>query len=224
MVLLFDLDGVLVSDGKGDTKIGKEILIVHPELGNKLKGMEVPVGIVTHRSRQEAKQIMSVLRFEGNTSLGVFTGNDIAFRNPTLKRLISLVVSGARKSRIIPYLVAQKGIDPADIVFIDDRKENAKDMYSAGIGLAVHVPAARFLDNDQVLTFDPDRLINEIQSWQEQKSRDTGQFRKLISLEAEYFPKTSEMFSGIEMTESGVQVFQRVRKIRKVLNGRKKKV
>ena len=216
MLLLLDLDGVLVSDGEGDTCVGKEILCIHPGLKNYLRTLDFPVAVLTHRSRKEASQIVKTLELDGVELLEVFTANDIAFRRLTPGRFLSLLRFGARKSRIIPYIQARWKVNPEDIAFVDDRKENVIDMVRVGVGLGVHVPAARFLgDQRTVSTFDMEDLMAQIQDWSDSKGQ-KGSGARMISLKPIQIPQQQGMFSGVVMQESGLQIFKRIRGLRRL--------
>ncbi len=211
MLLLFDLDGVLVSNGSGDTRPGQEILRVHPHLEKFLQGLECSIGVLSHRSRGEVLQILDVLDYDSIDNRFVFTANDIAFRYPTPQRLFSLVSTGLRKSRILKYLEVKHRIEAAEVAFVDDRRENALDMHDCGVGLSIQVPPARF-ENGAVFSYDPSALGRELLAWRRAEGG-TGRFVELPEVRID---QIDAMFSGRVMVERGVQVFSRIRKIRRL--------
>ena len=212
MLLLFDLDGVLVTAGVGDTQAGREIIRIHPELDGLLQPFDFPVGVLSHRSRREVSQILDVLRFDSLDSRFVFSANDIAFGNPTPGRIVSLLRHGARKSRILAQLFSRYGIEPNDVIFIDDREENVDDMARAGVGLAIHVPAAR-LENDRILTYAPEELVETIGAWADTSPREKYQ----VALTGHDYPVSSKMFSGVTMEDRNGELFARIRRLRRRL-------
>lgn len=164
-LLLIDLDGVLVTDGDGDTKIGREILIVHPELSKKLKYLNLPVAVVTHRTRREADQILAALNISKEFLVGVFSANDIVLSALAKGRLRTLLRQGSLKSLILSRINETLNIQALSLAFIDDRKANIEDMRSCGVGLTIHVPKARLLENDIMETFNFDEAIASLREW-----------------------------------------------------------
>ena len=212
MLLLLDLDGVLVTDGVGDTRAGREILRVHPELDTLLQSFCFPIGVLSHRSRREVSQILDVLQCDSIDPRFIFSANDIAFGNPTPRRIISLLRYGARKSRILAYLSSRYGIGSHDVIFVDDREENVNDMAMAGVGLAIHVPAAR-LENDSISTYAPEELVKTIETWADMLPRK----RRRIAMTRHDYPVGPKMFSGVTMEDRNGELFARIRRIRRRL-------
>jgi len=164
-LLLIDLDGVLVTDGDGDTKIGSEILIVHPKLSEKLKNLNLPVAVVTHRTRREADQILTALNISKEFLVGVFSANDIVFSALAKGRLRILLRQGSLKSLVLSRINEKLNIQTSSMAFIDDRMANIEDMRSCGVGMTIHVPKARLLESDVMETFNIDEAITSLQEW-----------------------------------------------------------
>ena len=164
-LLLIDLDGVLVTDGDGDTKIGSEILIVHQELSKKLKNLNLPVAVVTHRTRREADQILTALNISKEFLVGVFSANDIVFSALANGRLRTLLRQGSLKSLVLSRINEKLDIQTSSMAFIDDRMANIEDMYSCGVGMTIHVPKARLLESNLMETFNIDEAIASLQEW-----------------------------------------------------------
>ncbi len=171
-LLLIDLDGVLVTDGDGDTKIGREILIVHPGLSEKLKYLNLPVAVVTHRTRREADQILTALNISKDSLEGVYSANDIVLSALAKGRLSRLLRHGALKSLILSRINEKLNIPALSVAFIDDRIENIEDMRSCGVGMTIHVPKARLLESDTMETFNIDEAIASLQEWSNENEYD----------------------------------------------------
>lgn len=212
MLLLFDLDGVLVTDGKGDTRAGREIVRIHPDLDALLQPFDFPVGVLSHRSRREVLQILDVLQLGSLDPAFIFSANDIAFSSPTPRRIVSLVRHGVRKSRILAHLSSRFGIESHNVAFVDDREENVADMSMAGVGLAVHVPAAR-LENGRVLTYAPEELVKAIGAWIDTSPRT----KRRVALGRHELPVNPQMFSGVRMEDRNGELFARIRRLRRRL-------
>ncbi len=140
-LLLIDLDGVLVTGSNGDSRIGQEILRVHPNLAAELDAFTFPIAILTHRCRHEAHQLIAALGLETGKLAGVFSANDIVFSDLSVNGFFSLLYRGSRKSRILPSISRRLNVHAANIVFIDDKRGNVEDMAAHGVGLTVKVPS-----------------------------------------------------------------------------------
>lgn len=169
-LLLLDLDGVLVTDGSGDTKVGSEIIAIHKHLIKQLEALSIPIAILTHRSRGEALQIIQALGLSGHRFLGVFTANDIFVYGLRFKGVSFLIENGSRKSIVLSYIKRRFNILAANIAFIDDRLGNVEDLLNAGIGLGINVPAARVIEEGKIETFDLNKALGLVETWCEQSA------------------------------------------------------
>jgi hydroxymethylpyrimidine pyrophosphatase-like HAD family hydrolase len=168
-LLLIDLDGVLVTDGDGDTRIGREILIVHPEFSEKLKYLNLPVAVVTHRTRREADQILAALNISNEILVSVYSANDIVLSALAKGRLRTLLQQGSLKSLVLSRINEKLHIQTSSMAFIDDRIANIEDMHSCGVGMTIHVPKARLIESDMMETFNIDEAIASLQEWCSEK-------------------------------------------------------
>ncbi len=164
-LLLLDLDGVLVTDGKGDTRIGSEIITIHQRLLIQLKALSLPVAILTHRSRCEALQIIQALGLSHDDFQDIFTANDILVYGLRFKGISFLINHGSKKSIILQYLQKHYNIQPRSVAFIDDRLCNVEDLINEGIGLGINVPAAKVIDGKKIVTFDLALVLEKVKNW-----------------------------------------------------------
>ncbi len=212
-LLLIDLDGVLVIDDKGDSRIGQEILRVHRNLAVELDAFSFPVAILTHRSRHEAYQLIAALGLEPGRLAGVFSVNDIVFCNLSVNGVFSLLYRGSRKSRILPLISRRLNVLAANIAFIDDRQENVNDMSAHGVGLAVKVPSARLQDGNNLLTFDLTETLSRIQAWLQNSGRENGEYREkqIIEVPPVLLEVSSQLYSGVKLQRQQGDFYGRIR-------------
>lgn len=154
-LILFDLDGVLVSDGNSDTNVGSEIIYIHPPLVERLVSDGYDVALLTHRTKNEAHQIMIAAGLE---HLRAYSVNDIFFASLKKGNFLEVFTKGNKKSYVLKDVCQQFNIAARDIIFIDDRLHNVKDLSDAGIGLGVHVVSA-VVSGDRLKSFDTDSLL-----------------------------------------------------------------
>lgn len=170
-LLLLDLDGVLVTDGTGDTKIGSEIITIHKELSEQLADIKIPVAVLTHRSRGEALQIIHALGLGQFNFAAIYTANDIFISGLKFKGISFLLKNGSRKSIILSQIEKSFNISPANVAFIDDRLCNVEDLVEAGVGLGLNAPAAMVLKDQKIQAFDLVAAFEKIQVWCQQGSQ-----------------------------------------------------
>lgn len=209
-LLLIDLDGVLVTGGKEDCRIGQEILRVHQNLATEFDAFTFPIAILTHRSRHEAHQLIAALGLETEKLAGVFSASDIVSSDLSVNGLFSLLYCGSRKSRILPSISRRLNIPAANIAFIDDRWENVEDMAAHGVGLAVKVPSARLQDEKSLLTFDLSDTLSRIQAWLQNEEKEHREMQTIevapVLLEA-----YSQHFSSVKLQRQRGDLYGRIR-------------
>jgi len=211
-LLLIDLDGVLVTEGKGDLRIGKEILRVHQNLAAELDAFTFPIAILTHRSRCEAHQLIAALGLETMELAGVFSANDIVFSDLSVNGFFSLLYRGSKKSRILPSIFRRLNVHAANIAFIDDMRGNVEDMAAHGVGLAVKVPSARLQDENNLLTFDLSDILSRIQAWLQQNGGEK-KYRemRIIEVAPVLLEVSSQMSSGVKLRRQPGDLYGRIR-------------
>ncbi len=209
-LLLIDLDGVLVTGGNGDSRIGQEILRVHPNLAAELDAFTFPIAILTHRSRHEAHQLIATLGLETGKLAGVFSANDIVFSDLSVNGFFSLLYRGSRKSRILPSIFRRLNVHAANIAFIDDKRGNVEDMAAHGVGLAVKVPSARLQDKNNLLTFDLSDALSRIQAWLQNGG---GKYREIQIIEVApvLLEVSSQFSSGVKLQRQQGDLYGRIR-------------
>jgi 3-deoxy-D-manno-octulosonate 8-phosphate phosphatase KdsC-like HAD superfamily phosphatase len=195
-LLLLDLDGVLVTDGDGDTSVGSEIIKIHKELVTQLNNLSLPVAILTHRSRCEAMQIIDALGLSTHQLYNIFTANDIFFFGLRFKGVSFLVKNGSKKSIILSYIQKRYNIQAKNIAFIDDRLWNVEDLMNAGIGLGINVPAAKVINQHKIVTFSLCAALDKVKRWYELGELSTNS-NQIIRMQSVTIDLPEDAFSGI---------------------------
>ncbi len=187
-ILLIDLDGVLVTEGSGDTKIGFEIIAIHEQLTEQLASIKMPIALLTHRSRGEALQIISALGLSNFNFAAIFTANDLFINGLRYKGLSFLLRNGSRKSIILSQIENMFNIPAVNVALIDDRLCNIEDLLEAGAGLGLCAPAAKLSEGRQLQAFDLGAAFEKVHHWCQQGSHSDS----IIHLE----PVTSKLHSA----------------------------
>lgn len=169
-LLLLDLDGVLVTEGSGDTKIGSEIIAIHERLSEQLANIKMPVAVLTHRSRGEALQIINALGLCNFNFAAIFTANDIFISGLRYKGLSFLLKNGSRKSIILSQIEKSFNIPAVNVALIDDRLCNVEDLLEAGAGLGLNAPSAKLIEGTQLQAFDLAAAFEKVRHWCQQES------------------------------------------------------
>jgi 3-deoxy-D-manno-octulosonate 8-phosphate phosphatase KdsC-like HAD superfamily phosphatase len=195
-LLLLDLDGVLVTDGDGDTSVGSEIIKIHKELVKHLNNLHLPVAILTHRSRCEALQIVDALGLSTYELHNIFTANDIFFFGLRFKGVSFLIKNGSQKSIILSYIQKRYNIEASNVAFIDDRLWNVEDLLNAGIGLGINVPAAKVIDQHKIVTFSLCAALDKVKKWCELGELPTDA-NNLIRMQSVTIDLPEDAFSGV---------------------------
>lgn len=159
--LLLDLDGVLVHEMESSASEARELLRLHPELSAQLAQVGMPIFVLTHRSRAEAKQILGALEIPSELVRACFSANDLAWAALRGRQFRSVISSGLLKRLILQELAAKHGHKAADVAFVDDRKVNIDDMAGAGVGLTLHAPTGLTSDGS-LISFDFTEVLERL--------------------------------------------------------------
>ncbi len=138
-LLLVDLDGVLVYTmavaGKSET-----VVKIHPNAPEIFERNAARMGILTHRARPEAEQIVSGLGINPDRLVCFFSAHDIWRSTIRDGNILRLLRDGTRKSFILRHLELRHGIRRENVAILDDMPAIAREMLNAGAGLAMVVP------------------------------------------------------------------------------------
>lgn len=162
-LLLLDLDGVVVYEAAPPHVETLEIILLHDLLVTLLEGLELPVVVLTHRSRAEAAHIIEAAGIRRYVS-DIFVAQDLlhmAFRSGRPWRLFH---KGLAKSWILPLVEKKYKLNRRSFVFIDDRLDNLRDLLDHGIGLAIHAPS-QVSDDNTLISFDFQQTVDLIKRW-----------------------------------------------------------
>lgn len=166
-LLLLDLDGVVILELTPPHVIEMEIILLHELLDDLLSQIGIPVVILTHRSRAEAKLILQSANIRDIA--GIIAAEDI-FKAALKCKPWRLLRDGLRKSWALKTIEQRYGINRQNIAFIDDRQHILDDMMSNGLGLAILAPSVIAPDGSSLESFDFGQLIDTIKGWDRSKS------------------------------------------------------
>jgi hypothetical protein len=164
-LLLLDLDGVVVFEASHPHVTRLEILLLHQSLADVLRDLDIPVVVLTHRSRAEAAQILLAAGLTSREISSVIGAEDIFRAAWASGRPWALLRQGLRKSWVLPVIEKRHGVPRERFAFIDDRLDNLRDVLGHGIGLAVHAPSAIAADGLSLTSFDFRQVARLLKDW-----------------------------------------------------------
>lgn len=157
--LLLDLDGVVVLETPAPAR---EILRLHDDLPLRLAALELPVIVLTHRSRAEARVILAAA---GLADVRLVAAEDLCAEALRRLRLLALARGGLRKSFALSLVERRWGLARGDLVVIDDKPGNLADLLRHGVGLALLAPGRLSDDGAGVIGFELAEALRLIRSW-----------------------------------------------------------
>lgn len=184
-LLLLDLDGVVVFESGPPLLAELEILRLHDMIIDRLAEFGVPVVVLTHRSRAEARRILESAGIDATHLAGVMAAEDLvtaALLHSNLRKLLS---RGLRKSLILPLVEKRFGVKRGSMALLDDRVDNLEDLIGAGLGLALHAPSDTSEDG-ALLTFDIGEAVAAFLRWA--AAPEIGRFSTLTPIRVEIEP------------------------------------
>ena len=130
-MLLFNLDGVLVFEAEPPLILSAtELVLLHQDLPAHIAALEMPVVVLTHRSRREANHILQAAGLT-QALAGVIAAEDLflaGIRHAPLRML----TKGLRKDLVLSAVEQKFGVERSRIAFIDDRLDNLEAFVTAG--------------------------------------------------------------------------------------------
>jgi len=170
-ILLFDLDGVLITTLASAAEPSQALLRLHPDLTEVLGDHQLTIGIITHRTREQALRILDLLDISLSHSRLLVCANDLAYAGMTSLRPLRLLRYGLLKSLALPLLQRDLGILPHQIAVIDDKDENLKDLFGAGCGLTMKSPSKEVVATRATVCFDLTEAVDHFRLWSQTKQR-----------------------------------------------------
>jgi hypothetical protein len=164
-LLLLDLDGVIVSEVAPPHVAKLEIILLHELLDEILRDIDVPVVVLTHRSRAEANLILQSAGLSSRELAGVVAAEDIFKAALQSSRRLLLLRYGLKKSWILPEIEKRYGVARRNVAFIDDRHDNLDDLLGNGIGLAILAPSGITVDGSRLVSFDFRQMVQLLKNW-----------------------------------------------------------
>jgi hypothetical protein len=164
-LLLLDLDGVVVIEISPPHAAKLEIILLHDLLNEALGSIDVPVVVLTHRSRAEANLILQSAGLTSREVAAVIAAEDILKAALKSGRRWRLLRHGLKKSWVLPEVEKRYGVARRDIAFIDDRHDNLEDMLGNGIGLAILAPSSIAVDGSSLVSFDFKQMVRLLEDW-----------------------------------------------------------
>jgi hypothetical protein len=178
-LLLLDLDGVVVFESGPPLLAELEILRLHEMIVERLAEFGVPVVVLTHRSRAEARRILQSADIGAEHLAGVMAAEDLMSAAILHGNLRQLLLRGLRKSLILPLVEKRFGVERSSMALLDDRVDNLDDLIAAGLGLALHAPSETG-DDDALVTFDIGEAIVAFMRWK--AAPEIGRFESLTPI------------------------------------------
>ncbi len=166
-MLLLDLDCVTIYGGSPRDGLSKEIYLLHPELSTALNRLDWPVVLLTHRARRDADLIRSYLEKHNCQFVDCISSREL-FRSALLSfSFVKLFTKGLSKSFALNWLEKKYDITRDQMILIDDRSENLKELINNGMKYGVLAPF-ELLDESQneqeVHSFDFHQVIDWIET------------------------------------------------------------
>jgi hypothetical protein len=204
-MLLLDLDGVVVFEAEAPWVPAKELILLHENLGRELDKLGMPIAVLTHRSRREARQILETAGLDGMAALaGVIAAEDLFLAG--IRQVRGRMLSrGLRKDLVLPILERRFLVKRSNVAVIDDRADNLQDLLAAGLGLAIHAPS--YLLKDRLISFDVEDALSAIRNWTPNKHQS-----KIISLPPREILTSSWLRTGVNTSAHGRHVFNIARR------------
>jgi hypothetical protein len=162
-LLLLDLDGVVVYEMAPPHVQKLELVLLHDQLTNVLQAFDVPVIVLTHRSRAEAAVILNAAGLD-NAMTGLMAAEDILNAALAYGTPWQLLRKGLRKSWVLPAVERRYRVHRENIAFIDDRLDNIQDLVGSGVGVALHAPS-RMNDDGSLISFDFGQAVRMLRDW-----------------------------------------------------------
>lgn len=164
-LLLLDLDGVVVFEAPGSAEADREILLLHPDLGQLLAASRLPTIILTHRSRREARQIVRAAGLDPDALVHLVAAEDLfceAFRTGKLGQMLR---GGLQKSLALNLAERKSGISRSRMAIIDDRDHNIAALKVGGVGLTMKAPSELSADGRTLTTFAIADALSRFRGW-----------------------------------------------------------
>jgi hypothetical protein len=217
-LVLLDLDGVVVFEVEPPFAATTELILLHENFDRELDALGIPVVVLTHRSRREARHILQVAGVATTALAGVIAAEDL-FMAGVCHAPARMLKRGLRKDLALTALERRFGIDRSQIAFIDDRVDNLRDLVAAGIGLAIHAPSYLNLDQRLLMAFHIGDAFASIRSWDRSKPH-----ARIISLPPQPLTMSRWRRTGLSTAPHGRHVFNAARRwggiVRLALQGR----
>jgi hypothetical protein len=205
--LLLDLDGVVVLEPRAPGT-AREILRLHDDLAASLAALGLPVIVLTHRSRAEARVILEAAGLSSGRLHRLVAAEDLCAEALRRLRLLALLRGGLRKSFALSLVERRDGIARRDMAVIDDRPANLDDLRRHGVGLALLAPAQPPDGAGGLTTFDFAEAAAAIARWIAGARPDVA-----LRLTARAVPLAAWRRTGLSSAASGRHWFNAVRAV-----------
>jgi hypothetical protein len=209
-MLLLDLDGVVVFEAEPPLVAATELLLLHENLSQEIAALGIPVVVLTHRSRREARHILQAAGVATSLS-GVIAAEDLFFagiRHAPMR----MFASGLRKDLVLSVVEQRFGVERSRVVFIDDRIDNLQDLVTAGLGLAIHAPSYLTTDQQILMTFNLGNAFALIRSWDRTKSQ-----AQIVSLSPQQLTMSFSNRTGFSTMPHRHHLFNVARRVGRLL-------
>jgi hypothetical protein len=209
-LLLLDLDGVLVFEAEPPLVAATELLLLHDTLASDIAALEVPVVVLTHRSRREAKHILQATGL-AQTFSDVIAAEDL-FLAGVRHAPLRMLAKGLRKDLVLSVVEQKFGVERSRVAFIDDRIDNLDDLIAAGLGLAMHAPSYQTTDQAALTTFDFGEACQLIRTWERTEPQP-----RIIKLAPRTLALSLSHRTGLSTTAHRQHLFNVARRVGRIL-------
>ena len=214
-MLLLDLDCVTIYGGNPRDGLDSKIRLLHPELGNEISKLKIPVVLLTHRSRQDADYIRKQLETYNVSITDLVSSRELFLAALYRLKFADLLKTGLSKSYALDWLEKRYSISREYMVLIDDRRENLQELLNAGMRKGILTP---FTDNSADFS-DPALVSFRFGQLHELLEKSLSDGRSILEPESVRKPLDSMPIVG-EIDGTNISLFELLRQSAKSIRDR----
>ncbi len=157
-VLLLDLDGVTIYGGNPGLGTPDEIYCLHADLGHQIKQIPYPIILFTHRSKSDTEEIIRFFNRRGVEFSTCVCATEMFKEGIKQWRFGELVRKGLSKKHAIRWVEARFNTTRQNLILIDDRVENLKEVLNEGLRFCIKAPFERSADT--IVSYEFSELVS----------------------------------------------------------------
>ncbi|MDJ0784958.1 MAG: HAD family hydrolase [Desulfosarcinaceae bacterium] len=213
-ILLFDIDGVLVTTLRGVGDGDAMVLRLHANTREFFSEARLPIGFLTHRTKAEAERILVALGILPEVPKFLICANDLVLEALRRLKWVSLLKAGLVKSLAMPIVCRRFACRPEQVVVVDDLPENLMLLIRSGCGLALQSPAKPLISSRTAISFDLASVLAHVETW----SAIGAENRVMLDPQLEFLGAWAPLNLGPNL--GNVTLFSMLRTIGKCLRSR----